>query len=743
MPGSHERGTPVDPSGSSIARQIAAALLLLGIVAVALTTTALIWYQDKKEISRMETVVENIGRTLQPSLSSSMWRYLDREIEIELEGILNTVGVKHALIVSQSGQRWSAGNPVSGDAITREFPLIFSERGRSETLGALTITADKMSIRRQVYSDGIAISVFFAAWTFILAGAAFLIFRQKVTRHLDALAAYTTSMSLEPNAPPLTLKRSPKRGSATDELGMVSDAINTMRTQLSDSILEISNSEEQFRGIFEASNIGMSITNREGQFLKINRSYCNMVGYTEAELLNMTVFDLMFPEDRDTTTRNRGRSFDEGIQIRPVERRYRTSKGNTIWIRVTYTVITSTDKRPPFSVGQIEDITDRIQQEEQLRQAQKMEAVGQLTGGIAHDFNNVMTTILGSAELLERSAEQNAKSAQFGEAIFRAVERGASLTQRLLAFSRQQALSPTTIKLPVLVDGLTDLLQRTLGETIEICVEHSPDPWTALVDIDQLENAIINLVINARDAMPEGGVLDVETANITLDAAYEAIHVDVAPGDYAVLSVSDSGVGIPDEELGKAFDPFFTTKEVGKGSGLGLSMAFGFVKQSNGHITIYSEVGEGTTVRIYLPRADGAQPVSAPQEQLEVVRGGSERILVVEDDDDVRTVPVEVLKKHGYDIYEAVDGSSALAAIKKYGPFDLLFTDVVLPGGMNGVGIWDEARKTQPKMKVLFTSGYTKNAIVHNGVLDPGRELLGKPYRVDALLMKVREVLDR
>jgi len=395
------------------------------------------------------------------------------------------------------------------------------------------------------------------------------------------------------------------------------------------------------------------------------------------------------------------------------------------------------------------EVARRAQAEEALRQAQKMEAVGQLTGGVAHDFNNLLTVVTGNIGIAQRAlAEANVTDARARRALggaMKGAERAATLTQRLLAFARRQPLAPQPTNVDKLLVGISDMLQRSLGELIRLEIVTAPGLWRVEVDPNQLETAILNLAVNARDAMPEGGQLVIETANAVLDENYSAAHAEVPAGQYVMIAVTDSGVGMPKEVADRVFEPFFTTKEIGKGTGLGLSMIYGFIKQSGGHVKLYSEPGEGTTVKIYLPRIlrepaseeeDSAAPSGVEFSQHE------ETILVVEDDDDVRAYAVDSLRELGYRVLEAHDGPAALRLFERQEqPIDLLFTDVVMPG-MTGRELADELRKSQRRLPVLYTSGYTRNAIVHAGRLDPGVDLIAKPFTFEDLAEKVRDVLD-
>jgi signal transduction histidine kinase len=382
----------------------------------------------------------------------------------------------------------------------------------------------------------------------------------------------------------------------------------------------------------------------------------------------------------------------------------------------------------------IEDLNDR------LRVSQRLEAVGQLTGGIAHDFNNLLTVILGNAEMLNERLAGQPRLAPLAGMVVEAAERGAELTQRLLAFARKQALEPRAVDVNAQVAALDALLRRTLGEHIEIAFDSGAEPCNALVDPSQLDSAVLNLCLNARDAMPDGGRLTIETANVQLGPDYAALWPDVQVGDYVLLAVSDTGSGIAPEHLSRVFEPFFTTKEQGKGTGLGLAMIYGLIKQSGGHITVYSELGQGTTVKLYLPCTREPVSIDTRKAGPAQAQGGIETILLVEDDALVRRYAQDQLRALGYEVIETENGVQALAVLRSGRAVDLLFTDVVMPG-MSGPDLAHAALALRPGLKVLYTSGYTENAIVHNGRLDAGVHLLSKPYRRDDLARRVREAL--
>jgi PAS domain S-box-containing protein len=389
------------------------------------------------------------------------------------------------------------------------------------------------------------------------------------------------------------------------------------------------------------------------------------------------------------------------------------------------------------------EITERLKAEDALRQVQKMEAIGQLTGGVAHDFNNLLTVIIGGLDTIKRSRPDDvARVQRSADMALKGAQRAASLTSRLLAFSRRQPLAPKILELNHLVRDMTDLLHRTLGEQIELEGVLAPRLWRIEADQNQLESAIINLAVNARDAMPAGGKLTIETSNTLLDESYAAIDAEVAPGQYVAIAVSDCGTGMDKETLSRVFEPFFTTKEVGRGTGLGLSMVYGFVKQSGGHVAIYSEPGEGTTVRLYFPRHAGLAELADDIDGIDAPQGSEgEVILLVEDNEDVRGYSAMILKELGYAVLEAEEGDAALAILRSGQRVDLLFTDVVLPG-RSGRDLADAACLLRPSLKVLFTTGYSRNAIVHHGRLDAGVQLITKPFTFEQLAVRVRNVID-
>ncbi|MGY3492165.1 signal transduction histidine kinase/CheY-like chemotaxis protein [Bradyrhizobium sp. USDA 4502] len=389
---------------------------------------------------------------------------------------------------------------------------------------------------------------------------------------------------------------------------------------------------------------------------------------------------------------------------------------------------------------EVEAAREQLEAEQKLRQVQKMEAVGHLSGGIAHDFNNILTVITGLIDILAEAVEHDPALSSVAKMITDAAFRGAEVTKHLLAFSRLQPLQPREANLNTLVQDTARLLRPSLGEQIEIDTALEPDAWSAFIDPNHMATALLNLAVNARDAMPDGGKLMLETSNVILDEVYAVANPDVRAGEYVMVAVSDTGGGIPAGIRDKVFEPFFTTKDTGKGTGLGLSMVYGFIKQSNGHLKIYSEEGHGTSIKLYLPRSSGDMIDVEPPPPVDT-RGGNESILVVEDDPLVRNYVSAQLEQLGYHTMVTANGPEALAAVDKGFVCDVLFTDVIMSGGMNGRQVADAVIAKLPSVRVLFTSGYTEDAIIHHGRLDPDVTLLPKPYRKSDLARMIRQVL--
>jgi hypothetical protein len=530
-------------------------------------------------------------------------------------------------------------------------------------------------------------------------------------------------------------------GYEVTEAHRAATALRELNTELERRVIE----RAQARGMtWQVTPDLMGALNSQGYFETSNPAWQTILGWSEAEVAGMSIFEMLHPDDVERTRVG----FDLTQIGQPAIRfpnRYRCKDGGYRWI----SWVGVPEDGMVYCTGR--DITEEVaaqeelaQAQEALRQSQKMEAVGQLTGGIAHDFNNLLTGIAGSLEMIER---------RLGEGRLTGVERyiyvaqasarrAAALTQRLLAFSRRQTLDPKPTDVNRLIAGMADLIRRTVGPAIEVEVVEAGGLWSTRVDPSQLENALLNLAINARDAMPDGGRLTIETANTWLDdrAARER---ELPPGQYLSLCVTDTGTGMPPDVISRVFDPFFTTKPLGQGTGLGLSMIHGFVRQSGGQVRVCSEVGKGTTMCLYLPRfMGGVETPEAADADSGAEPGHGETVLVIDDEEPIRMLITDVLEEAGYRVLTAADGPAGLKTLQSDVRIDLLITDVGLPGGFNGRQVADAARATRPELKVLFITGYAENAVVGNGHLEPGMQVITKPFAINALAARVREIVE-
>ncbi len=499
-------------------------------------------------------------------------------------------------------------------------------------------------------------------------------------------------------------------------------------------------SEARYRSLVHSAVYGIYRSTLEGQFLDVNPALISMLGYdsaAEVRALDPKTDIHVRQEDRQRLRRE----YERHGCLDNLEVKWKRKDGKAITVRLSGRAVNQEGEEEVLEII-AEDVTERQILEDQFRQAQKMEAVGRLAGGVAHDFNNLLMVIGGYTYVLLNQLGTADPRRQKAEAIQEATQRAATLTRQLLAFGRKQVLELKVIDLNAVVADISKLLRPLIGEDIEVVVTRDPKLGRTKADPGQVEQVIMNLAVNARDAMPSGGKLIIETRNADLDDNYQRAHANVKPGRYVMLAVSDTGCGMDAETQLRIFEPFFTTKEKGKGTGLGLSTVYGIVKQSGGYVFAYSELGRGTTFKIYLPRVDEAEAQSVPDRQTRLGVRGSESILLVEDEESVRELIAEALKAQGYNVLVAGNGHEALAlAAPSNCHIDLMISDVVMPG-MSGRELAQRMAGSRPGMRVLYLSGYTEDAIVHHGVLDPGTAFLQKPFSLDALACKVREVLD-
>jgi two-component system cell cycle sensor histidine kinase/response regulator CckA len=509
-------------------------------------------------------------------------------------------------------------------------------------------------------------------------------------------------------------------------------------------------SEKKFQQFYDEAPVGYHELDTKGRITRVNRKELQMLGYSAGEMLGKPVWN--FFEEGDTTRKVILAKLSGDVSFHDTfERTYRRKDGSTLPVLVEDRVIRDSENQVIAIRSIVEDITERRRteealrkSEEQLRQWQRVEAIGRLAGGVAHDFNNLLMTIKGCSELLLGAFDRRDPRREEVEEILKAADRATALTRQLLAFGRRQVLQPQILDLNAVVMNMDKMLRRLIGEDIQLITSLEPEVWSVKVDPGMIEQVVMNLAVNSRDAMPSGGKLTIETSNVIHDEEYASHHVSVKPGYYVMLAISDTGCGMDKETQSHLFEPFFTTKDTGKGSGLGLSTVYGIIKQSGGNIWAYSEPGLGTTFKIYLPRveraAKGYKPRLKPKEV--GAPGGTETILLVEDEEAVRTMVSKILQNKGYTVLEARHGNEAIEVSERYeGSINLMVTDVIMPQ-MSGRELAERMAPMRPEMHVLYMSGYPDNTIVQHGVLEPGTAFLQKPFTINALELKVREILD-
>ena len=550
-----------------------------------------------------------------------------------------------------------------------------------------------------------------------------------------ALASIFTAAALWPLLPKILTIPSPfelqKVQAALEEEEIKSRDATQLLKQVGEAQRAMRESVARLTAVVETAVDGVILFDAQNRILLFNPACERLFGYQAREVMNRNV-RVLIPDEADTACGSDTKDFATGGETISLRK-----DGSTFPMDLS--VGQAMQDGELIFVGIIHDLTARKLTEQQLQQAQKMETVGQLSGGIAHDFNNLLTVIIGNAEHLSEQLKARPDLRQFADDICQSGERGAELTQRLLAFSRRQLLRPQTIDCRELILSMLKLFKRTLRENIEISTSFGPGTIQAFADRSQLESAVLNLALNAQDAMPSGGHLTLSTELAAIDEDYRALHPEVASGAYTLISITDDGEGMTPEVIEHAFEPFFTTKDVGKGSGLGLSMVYGFAKQSDGHVSIYSEQGLGTTVRIYLPRAGGGPTLADVPESEGAAPRGHETILIAEDDPFVRSAVILRVEALGYRVVAAVNGKEALQRLRADPTIDMLFTDIVMPGGMSGWELADQARRIRPDLPVLFTSGYALETLVEQGRAHAQAVVLTKPYRKAELAQRLRD----
>lgn len=752
----------IDRLRSGIGFRLLAAVLLFSSL-VTLTLTALQLYLDyDHEVGVIETRLDEIGRSYLASLGESLWALDQNQLQLQLNGILRLPGIR-AVEIREVIDRPNPIHILVGErsaraSIMREYPLDYLIRGARRPIGTLYVEATLGEVYRNLFNRTLVILASQAAKTFLVSLFILYIFHLLVTRHLITIAEFVGSYNLARPPPPLRLNRRPQHG--TDEFDKVTDAFNVLCANLQHAYSDLQQanaqlqrdlqvrqkaeqdahlSEQRFRDYAETASDWFWETGADHRFTYISERL-EAFGMDRAAILGKTRIESATENETESQNwREHVAVLERHEPFRNFEFSRRDRTRRLRHVSISGRPVFAPDGRFVGYRGTGTDLTEPRETTERLRQSQKMEAIGQLTGGVAHDFNNVLTVITGTIEILQEGVADQPPLVAITELIDAAAVRGAEITSQLLTFARRQPLQPGDVDINALVTDTCKLLKPMLGEHVEIVPVLAGDAWPALADPSQLSAAIVNLAVNARDAMPGGGKLTLETANVVIDQAASPDSETLA-GEFVTVSVTDTGGGIPADIIDRVFEPFFTTKEMGRGTGLGLAMVYGFVKQTGGTVRIESEAGRGTVVRLYLPRSKGQ--ATAKQEPAPAVAalGGHETILVVEDDPLVRGYVIAQLGGLGYKTLIAGEADAALALVDQGAEFDLLFTDVVMPGGMNGRQLAEAVRRRRPGVKVLYTSGYT-DEFVHDGRLDSGVALLRKPYRKSDLSQIIREVL--
>ncbi|PPQ21081.1 hybrid sensor histidine kinase/response regulator [Bradyrhizobium sp. AC87j1] len=751
-------------SRSGVGPRLLAAVLLFSSV-VTLTLTALQLYLDyDREVGLIETRLDEIGRSTTGSLGESLWNLDQNLLKLQLDGILRLPDIRAAEVREIADRpnpiRLAIGEPSTRSVVTRDYPLKTNVQGTAREIGVLHVEATLTDVYQHLLNRALVILASQAAKTFLVSLFIIYMFHLLVTRHLVAIADFVSKYNLARPPPPLRLERRPPYDA--DELDKVIDAFNAMCANLQRAYGELREananlerdlkvrqraeedaraSEERFRDYAETASDWFWETGPDHRFTYIS-DRAGVFGMDNKALIGKRRTDAASGSDAEPEKWHAHMAMlDRHEPFRKFEYRGRDTTGRMHHFSVNGQPIFAADGSFMGYRGSATDLTEQHETEERLRQSQKMDAIGQLTGGVAHDFNNVLTVITGTIEIIQEGLADKPEFAAIAQLIDDAAARGAEITSQLLTFARRQPLEPREIDVNALVIETAKLLRPILGAHIEIVTRLADDAWSAMADPSQLSSAIVNLAVNARDAMPGGGKLTIETANRELDDTDAAGDGDAMRGAFVMVAVADTGHGIPADIREHVFEPFFTTKGVGRGTGLGLSMVYGFAKQTGGTVAVESEEGRGTEMRLFLPRSKGEAPArTAPVQALDTARG-HETILVVEDDPLVQGYVIARLGSLGYRTLVAGDGASALVLVDQGAKFDLLFTDIIMPGGMNGRELADAVRLRRPGARVLYTSGYTDDAIVHEGHLDPGVALLRKPYRKSELSQKIREVL--
>ncbi|MDD2462666.1 MAG: ATP-binding protein [Desulfobulbus sp.] len=707
--------------------------------------------QYRQNVRDIHSRLDFIAESYVPALTASAYQLDEAQIRLELQGLLQLQDLVQAEVREQLNQQVTTiaeGQERARMPIVREYPLVFQGL-RPIPVGTLIVRASFDGVYARLKHQAVTIILTNVLLIVPLAGVILVFFQLCLHRHLARIVGYTASLNLDRLDAPLQLNRPPRQEETADELDQLVLAINEMRLRIRDDMEHRKAAEQELllrkillECVLQARIDGICITGSDKTCLFGNRRFSDLwhteidcqPGQPTAPIFSSIVEHLTDPAVFEKALTRVEQSTDAVFQGELLLLNGATFEYYTVPVQASEGMVYG-------RLWSFRDVSERKGMEEQLRQARKMETLGSLAGGIAHDFNNLLSPIIGYAELGLNQLEPGDPMAVSLGQICKAAGRAADLTRQILAFSRKQMLEVRIIDLNEVIGEYEDMLRRLLGETIAMQIVLTPHPALVRVDPSQIEQVVLNMAVNARDAMPDGGTLTIETAEVYLDQRYAERHVEVEAGDYVMLSISDTGTGIEEAIRDRIFEPFFTTKARGKGTGLGLATSFGIIKQHHGHLWVYSEPGHGTTFKMYLPKAEertAPSVESAPDAVL--TASGSEHVLVVEDDAMVRELVCETLLSQGYRVSQAEDPKLALALFTQIEPVDLLVTDVIMPH-MNGRELYRQLIQQLPGLRVLYMSGYTENVIADQGMLYEGVDFLQKPFSVRTLLTKVQQAL--
>ncbi len=738
-----------------LALRLMAAIVGCSLLCIALGGAVQIYLEYRQNIRDIHARLDFIQQSYVPALTASAYQLDEEQLRLQLRGLLQLQDIVHVVVREQLNRE--IHDVIEGDAtatataaIVREYPLVYAGT-RPIAVGTLEVRASLTGVYDRLEEQALTILSSNVLLVVPLAVIILVLFQRCLNRHLVRIVNYTAALNLDRLDEPLALRRPPAAPDGEDELDHLVGAINEMRLRISEGIRQRQEAEQELQMrkallecVLEARIDGICITG-------INKS-C-LFGNQQFSSLWQTVIDCMPGQPTAPIFTHIAQQLADTLAFEEIQQRSEQEADAIFQGELAlasgatfeyYTVPVRSNEGSLYGrLWSFRDISQRKEMEEQLRQARKMETLGSLAGGIAHDFNNLLSPIIGYSELgLGRLPASDPMAVSLTQ-ILKAARRAADLTRQILAFSRKQMLEVCVIDLNEVISDYEDMLRRLLGETIAINIVFNLPVAPVRADRSQIEQVVLNMAVNARDAMPEGGSLTIETAEVFLDQRYAERHVEVAAGEYVMLSISDTGVGIEEAIRDRIFEPFFTTKERGKGTGLGLATSFGIIKQHHGHLWVYSEPGHGTTFKIYLPKAEEGVGVAADRSpEAHLVPSSGEHVLVVEDDEMVRELVCETLLAHGFQVSEADQPEVALAMIDRLAPVDLLLTDVIMPQ-MNGRELYRQLSGRIPGLKVLYMSGYTENVIADQGMLYAGVDFLQKPFSVRSLLEKVQLVVGR